>query len=273
MHSRTDHTIIEIKDLVFGYDPDEPVIFNLDMKITDLLVEGQTRGQIIVLQGASGSGKSTLLKLIAGLLEPQAGDILLHEHHSDTTLSPTAAGRVGVVYQDSRVFDGYTVERALREGVKQGEIYLDEIDKRVSDIAEEFGLSEHLSKYPAHLSGGQLKRLAIAQQLLYGKQVLLMDEPFTGLDAKSKKDVITAIRRVANRHQYNTIVIITHDTFAGVEIADTLHILGLNEGDLPGASIQHTFDLIETGIALDINATSTAKYAETVVEIQEILSR
>ena len=198
---------------------------------------------------------------------------MLHEHHSDESMLPTAAGRVGVVYQDSRVFDGYTVERALREGVKQGKIYLDEIDKRVADIAEEFGLAEHLSKYPAHLSGGQLKRLAIAQQLLYGKQVLLMDEPFTGLDAKSKKDVIAAIRRVANRHQFNTILIITHDTFAGVEIADTLHILGLNDGDLPGASIKYTFDLVETGIALNADATSTAEYAKTVVEIQEILSR
>ncbi len=132
---------------------------------------------------------------------------------------------------------------------------------------------EHKDKYPAQLSGGQRQRLAIIQQLLCSKYFLLMDEPFSGLDIVSKKNVCDLIKQVSVEHELNTIIVTTHDIETAVAIADTVWILGrtfdTNKKNL-GATVIKTVDLIERGIAWEENVKSLPAYKETVDEIEKL---
>jgi polar amino acid transport system ATP-binding protein/sulfate transport system ATP-binding protein len=124
---------------------------------------------------------------------------------------------------------------------------------RATELLERFGLAERGDHYPAQLSGGQKQRAAIAQQLVKPKPLLLMDEPFSGLDPAALREVITLLIQVANMDELNTVLIITHDIHAAMITCDTLFLLGRTRAPdgkpVPGAKIQETIDLVAEGLA------------------------
>src|SRR5262249_55242809 len=152
------------------------ILDGVSFEIIDRLRAGVVTGQVVSLLGPSGVGKTRLLRIIAGLDAPDAGTVL----GKDDT--PLPAGSVGVVFQDYPLLRHRTVEDNLEIAGKIGGLDADDARKRTRELLKTFGLTERASFYPAQLSGGQRQRAAIAQQLVVPRQLLLMDEPFSGLD-------------------------------------------------------------------------------------------
>src|SRR6185369_15565153 len=126
-------------------------------------------------------------------------------------------------------------------------------ERRARELLEKFRLADRAGFYPAQLSGGQQQRVAIAQQLVVPKHLLLMDEPFSGLDPAALDEVIHLLVEVANLDELNTILIVTHDIHSALVISDTVFMLGRDhtaDGKfISGAHIQTTHDLVAKELA------------------------
>jgi polar amino acid transport system ATP-binding protein/sulfate transport system ATP-binding protein len=223
------------------------ILDKLSFKVRDRVRPGVTTGQVVGLLGPSGVGKTRLLRLIAGLDLPDTG------HVRGPGDQPMPPGTVGVVFQNYILLRHRTVlGNLVTAGVTNGLSSADAL-ARSRDLLQIFGLSERASFYPTQLSGGQRQRVAIAQQLVRQKLILVMDEPFSGLDPIALDGVIDLIGRVAHVHEHTTIVVITHDIRAALMVADTLLLLGRDRDPsgraIPGARIQHEIDLVAEGLA------------------------
>jgi len=236
------------------------ILDKLSFKVRDRVRPGVITGQVVGLLGPSGVGKTRLLRLIAGLDAPDTGQI---RGPGDQPMPP---GSVGVVFQNyillrHRTVLGNLVTAGVTNGLKRADAL-----GRARDLLQIFGLSERASFYPSQLSGGQRQRVAIAQQLVKQKLVLVMDEPFSGLDPVALDAVIDLIARVAHTHEHTTIVVITHDIRAALMVADTLLLLGRDRDPsgriIPGAHIQHEVDLVAEGLAWRQNVEMDPKFVE-----------
>jgi ABC-type nitrate/sulfonate/bicarbonate transport system ATPase subunit len=239
-------SLLEVRDVSQRLGNNQ-ILEKLSFEVKDRIRPGQVTGQLIGLLGPSGVGKTRLLRLIAGLDRPDTGVILGHKSQ------PLQAGTVGVVFQNYVLLRHRTVMANLiiagvANGMKRGEA-----KDKASHLLERFGLADRGSFYPAQLSGGQRQRAAIAQQLVHNKAILLMDEPFSGLDPVALQEVIKLVTEVAHMQELNTIIIVTHDIRAAMLVSDTLLMLGRErtpEGKvIPGARIKHTYDMVELGMA------------------------
>jgi polar amino acid transport system ATP-binding protein/sulfate transport system ATP-binding protein len=138
-------------------------------------------------------------------------------------------------------------------------------------------MAEHGNKYPAQLSGGQRQRVAIAQQFMCSEHFLLMDEPFSGLDLIAVANVTRFICEVAASDELKTIIVVTHDITAAMEVADTLWLLGRDRDAqgkiIPGARVQATYDLCERGLAWRDGITNDPAFIDLMREIREIFPR
>ena len=238
--------LLEVRDVALRLGNNQ-ILDKLSFEVRDRVRPGAVTGQLVGLLGPSGVGKTRLLRLIAGLDRPDAGVIL------GPKSQPMAAGTVGVVFQNYVLLRHRTVMGNLvTAGVVNGMSRAEAKDK-ASHLLERFGLADRGSFYPAQLSGGQRQRVAIAQQLVHQKPLLLMDEPFSGLDPVALQGVIKLVAEVAHTHEHNTIIIITHDIRAAMLVSDTLLLLGRDrtpEGKIvPGAHIQQSYDMVERGMA------------------------
>ena len=148
--------------------------------------------ELSVIMSPSGSGKTTLLYLIAGLLKSQTGDITFSQSNPSFSM----------VFQDSRLIDYISVENNIRL-VNQSIT-----DNDISECLNALGLTDFAHKKVKHLSGGEKQRVAIARALLANYDILLMDEPFTGLDDDTKESVIKYIK---NKTAHKTVLVVTHD--------------------------------------------------------------
>ena len=156
----------------------------------------QVNHRFTALFGPSGSGKSSILAMIAGIVRPRQGRIMLgDEVLLDTARRvclPPEKRHVGVVYQDSLLFPHLTVERNLRYGVRHRR------RRRMVDFArvvEVLEIGQLLTRYPRNLSGGERQRVALGRALLSGPEILLMDEPLASLDAPLKLKILTYLER------------------------------------------------------------------------------
>jgi sulfate transport system ATP-binding protein len=184
-------------------------------------------GSLTALLGPSGSGKSTLLRVIAGLEEPDDGNVLILGEHA-TGLPPQKRG-VGFVFQHYAAFKHLTVRENVAFGLRIRKRPKQEIREKVDELLELVQLNGLAERYPAQLSGGQRQRMALARALAVEPKVLLLDEPFGALDARVRKELRAWLRRL-HEDVHVTTVLVTHDQEEAMDVAD--RIVVMNEGQI-----------------------------------------
>jgi sulfate transport system ATP-binding protein len=192
--------------------------------LDDVSVEVES-GSLTALLGPSGSGKSTLLRVIAGLEQPDAGEVFISGKEA-TALTPQKRG-VGFVFQHYAPFKHMTVWENVAFGLKIRRRPKDEVRARVELLLELVQLSGLGKRFPAQLSGGQRQRMALARALAPEPEVLLLDEPFGALDARVRAELREWLRRLHDEMHVTTIFV-THDQEEALELAD--RIVVMNKG-------------------------------------------
>lgn len=201
--------MIRINKLVKHYQEGEvitPVIEGLNLSIAE--------GEFVAIVGPSGSGKSTLLNLIGCLDKPDEGTITIDGIAVSDLKTRDAldfrAAHLGFIFQDFNLIESFTVfenvEFPLSVILKQSDTR-----KRVEEILEAIGMSDHIDKYPDQLSGGQKQRVAVARALVVNPRIILADEPTANLDSVSAKKVIDLMKQMQERFN-TTFIFSTHDT-------------------------------------------------------------
>jgi sulfate transport system ATP-binding protein len=179
-------------------------------------------GSLTALLGPSGSGKSTLLRVIAGLEQPDAGEVSLDGE--DVTRLPPQSRGVGFVFQHYAAFKHMTVWDNVAIGLTIRRRPRSEIKQRVTELLELVQLSGLAKRYPAQLSGGQRQRMGLARALAVDPKVLLLDEPFGALDARVRKELRLWLRRLHDE-THTTTVIVTHDQEEAMDVADRVVVM------------------------------------------------
>jgi phospholipid/cholesterol/gamma-HCH transport system ATP-binding protein len=212
--------VLIIKNLykAFGSNP-VLIDFNLDV----------FKGESVVVLGKSGSGKSVLIKCIIGLLEPDSGTIeLLGENIAglnNEELDKIRA-KAGFLFQSNALYDSMTVRENLEFPLRRHwiEVTQNEIDAMVTEALEDVGLGHTIDMMPAALSGGMRKRIALARTLILKPDIILYDEPTTGLDPMTGKEIIDLMMEI--KKKYNTTsLIISHDMNCVKQASDRVVIL------------------------------------------------
>jgi polar amino acid transport system ATP-binding protein/sulfate transport system ATP-binding protein len=245
MESSLGEVLLHIRDVSLRLSG-MPILDGVSFEVRDRLRPGITTGQIVGILGPSGVGKTRLLRIIAGLDAPDSGTVTGHYGVKCT------AGEVGVVFQNYPLLRHRTVRANLEVVGSMGGLSPAAARTRATKLLEGFRLADRAHLYPAQLSGGQRQRLAIAQQMVCDKTLLLLDEPFSGLDPVTLEDVMHLIAEVANMSEVNTILLVTHDIRAAMAVSDTLLMLGRSRAadgqPIMGARIQASYDLVEQGL-------------------------
>ena len=189
--------------------------------LDDVSIEVES-GSLTALLGPSGSGKSTLLRIIAGLEQPDTGEILLAGEDA-TTVTPQRRG-VGFVFQHYAAFKHMTVRNNIAFGLKIRKRPSSEVRARVDQLLALVQLEGFGDRYPAQLSGGQRQRMALARALAPEPTVLLLDEPFGALDARVRAELRQWLLRL-HAETHTTTVFVTHDQEEAMEVADSAVVM------------------------------------------------
>ena len=185
----------------------------------DLDVRG---GEFISLLGPSGCGKTTALNCLAGLLEPDDGEIDLDG--TSVVRTPPERRRFGMVFQNYALFPHLTVGRNVAFGLEMQRVPKAQIGERVDRTLALVRLRDQRDKYPAQLSGGQQQRIAIARAIVTEPRLMLMDEPLSNLDAKLRLEMRTEIRRIHQALGLTTIYV-THDQEEALSLSDRIVLM------------------------------------------------
>jgi NitT/TauT family transport system ATP-binding protein len=268
--SKTDHVLLRVDNVAQSLGGNQ-ILEKVSFEVRDRVRPGLVTGQVVGLLGPSGVGKTRLLRIISGLDQPDTGQVLGPDG------KPLPVGTVGVVFQSYFLLRHRTVLGNLLTGGSAGGLSAEDSKKRSVELLQRFGLLERRKFYPAQLSGGQRQRVAIAQQLVAQKRLLIMDEPFSGLDPHALDNVVKLLYEVAHQHEHNTIIVITHDIRAAMMLCDTLLLLGRDrdaEGKIiSGAHIQEEIDLEELGLAWREDVELDPKFVELERQIKAKFER
>src|SRR5882724_3992425 len=186
---------------------------------TDLDV---AEGEFLTLLGPSGSGKTTLLSLIAGLVHPDEGQVLIND--ADVTYSAPYERDIGMVFQNYALFPHMTIEENIAFPLRMRKIADAEARRRVAEVLELVHLPHLAKRYPRELSGGQQQRIALARCIVYRPAIILMDEPLGALDKKLRDQMQLEIKRI-HRELRTTIVYVTHDQEEAMTMSDRICLM------------------------------------------------
>jgi ABC-type Fe3+/spermidine/putrescine transport system ATPase subunit len=193
-----------------------------NLTVLDNCTLSAAEGEILSLLGPSGCGKTTLLRCIAGFLQPDAGEIRIDGR--DTVSVPVNRRPVGVVFQSYALFPHLTVARNVAYGLRMRGMAARDIAPRVAMALATVSLTGFEDRYPAQLSGGQQQRVAIARVLVLEPRVLLLDEPFSALDAKLRTTMQVELRQLIKRLGL-TAIFVTHDQEEALTISDRIAVM------------------------------------------------
>ena len=192
-----------------------------DFLASDNVSFGIEKGKLVALLGPSGSGKTTLLRMIAGLENPNSGDIFIDGKRVNDI--PASKRGIGFVFQNYALFRYMTVFDNVAFGLELQKMPKKQIKERVKELLELTGLSGKEKRYPNQLSGGQRQRVAFARALAPNPQVLLLDEPFAAIDAKVRTELRSWLKEMVEKLGI-TSIFVTHDQDEAVEVADEIII-------------------------------------------------
>ncbi len=179
-------------------------------------------GELVAFLGPSGCGKTTALKIIAGLLRPASGDVLVD---GDSVLAvPPEKRRAAMVFQKPLLFPHMSVAQNIGFGLRMQSVPRDRISRRVDAALRRVRMESFAERRPDELSGGQQQRVALARALVTEPRLLLLDEPLSALDASLREEMRELVREVHEQGGYTT-VFVTHDQEEAVVLADRIALL------------------------------------------------
>lgn len=197
------------------------------------------QGDLIALLGPSGCGKTTTLRMVAGLLEPTSGQIIVNGN--DVVSTPVHKRGMGMVFQSYALFPHMTVEENVAFGLQMQKVSRSEIASRTAEALEMVQLAHLKGRRPAALSGGQQQRVALARALVIHPTLLLLDEPLSNLDAKLREAMRREIRAI-QQQSGTTTLFVTHDQDEALDMADRIAILNngaIEQYDRPTEVYEH----------------------------------
>lgn len=206
-----------------------------DYKASDNVSFGIEKGKLIGLLGPSGSGKTTILRMIAGLEQPDSGEIIIDGRVVNDV--PASARGIGFVFQNYALFRYMTVYDNIAFGLKVQKADKKYIKQRVMELVELIGLKDLEKRYPSQLSGGQRQRVAFARALAPNPQLLLLDEPFAAIDAKIRTELRSWLKDMIEKLGI-TSIFVTHDQDEAIEVADEIIITNRGRIEQKGTPLE-----------------------------------
>lgn len=206
--------LLEIKDLSLSYhskQSETKALENVNFNILD--------NDFVSIVGPSGCGKTTILSLIAGLLVPSSGEIIL-----DGKKVTGVNTEIGYMFQKDNLFDWLTVEKNVLFALKLQKKDNPENVRFVYNLVEKYGLKEFLNHYPSELSGGMRQRVSLIRTLATRPKLLLLDEPFSALDYQTRLDIQNIVYKIILDEQ-KTAILVTHDISEAIAMSNKIIIL------------------------------------------------
>jgi NitT/TauT family transport system ATP-binding protein len=197
--------LVQVRNLYKSFG-DNKVLVNLNLNFE--------KNKITVVTGPSGCGKTTLLNIISGIEKPDSGEVILKDHS------------ISFIFQEDRLIPDLTVYKNI-EFVLKSTLTEQESKPIIEKYLDLVKLTEAKDKYPEQLSGGMKRRVAIARAFAYRSDLLIMDEPFKGLDDKLKKEIIDEFLRIYNLDK-RTVILVTHDKDEAMFLGDAIIDMNCN---------------------------------------------
>ena len=205
-------TVLEVKQIKKAYGIKGnifPVLHGISMIVQE--------GEFVGIMGPSGSGKTTLLNILATIDEPTSGEIIIDGENildmNEEQLSTFRRTKLGFIFQDYNLLDTLTVKENILLPLVIARLKVEEIERRVDDIADKLDIHPILEKYPYQISGGQQQRAATCRAIVSKPILIMADEPTGALDSKSATDMLESLKEL-NGQDKTTILMVTHDVFA-----------------------------------------------------------
>ena len=213
--------VIDIKGLYKSFGKYNDVLKGVDLTVN--------KGENLVVLGKSGSGKSILIKCLVGLVTADKGDIKVFGtdiNTLDNNQLNAIRVRIGFLFQNSALYDSMTVRENLAFPLKRHlkKISAKEVEAAIIEALDSVGLAEAIDKMPSELSGGMRKRIGLARTLILKPEIILYDEPTTGLDTITSREISELILAIQKKNK-TTSIIITHDMACAKLTGDRLVIL------------------------------------------------
>jgi iron(III) transport system ATP-binding protein len=218
---------VELRGLTKRYD---------SVAVVDDVSQNIAHGSLVCLLGPSGCGKTTTLRLIAGFIEPSAGEIRVGERLVSSTARtlPPERRNMSMIFQSYALWPHMTVADNVGYGLKLRKIDRGTIAQKVKAILSTTRLAALAERYPGELSGGQQQRVALARALIVEPETLLLDEPLSNLDANLREEMRFELRRLHDEYRYTTVYV-THDQVEAMTTADVIAVMNAGRIEQAGS--------------------------------------
>ncbi len=208
---------VELRNLTKRYGP---------LAVVDDISLTIEHGKLVCLLGPSGCGKTTTLRLLAGFVDPSAGEILVGDRliSSPANTVPPERRNMSMIFQSYALWPHMTVAENIIYGLKLRKLPRDLIGAKLDAILATTKLAALAERYPGELSGGQQQRVALARALIVEPETLLLDEPLSNLDANLREEMRFEVRRLHDTYRYTTVYV-THDQSEAMTTADVICVM------------------------------------------------
>jgi len=206
--------ILELKNLTFSYHSKEG-----ETKVLDNVIVRVEKGDFVGLVGPSGCGKTTILNLLAGIMQPSCGNILLDGRDIRESLD-----KVALMPQRDQLFEWRNIERNIMLGHEVRHINTKKNREMALSLLKKYGLGDFAGMHPSQLSGGMRQRAALIRTLVTQPEILLLDEPFSALDFQTRLNVCDDVYKIIKQEE-KTAVLVSHDISECISLCDKIIVL------------------------------------------------